>query len=115
MIKYTVPSLLEPSFENFSERIALTFVGETPMTYGQLKDNTLRVASMLKSFGINKGDKVAILSSNMPNWGLRFLVFHGLGLLQYPYCPILALLRLNPYWNIRSPELFLFQRVCTTK
>jgi len=87
MIKYTVPSLLEPSFENFSERIALTFVGETPMTYGQLKENTLRVASMLKSFGIRKGDKVAILSSNMPNWGVAFFGISWIGAVTVPILP----------------------------
>ena len=60
MIKYTVPALLEPVFEKFPDRTALCFVGETPMTYGQLKDQSGKVAALLASCGINKGDKVAI-------------------------------------------------------
>lgn len=87
MIKYTVPAMLEPSFENFPDRIALTFVGETPVTYRQLKDNTVRVASLLASIGVKKGDKVAILSANMPNWGIAFFGISWLGAVTVPILP----------------------------
>jgi long-chain acyl-CoA synthetase len=86
-MKYTVPALLEPSFEKFPDRVALTFVGETPVTYRQLKDNIVRVASLLASNGIRKGDKVAILSANMPNWGIAFFGISWLGAVTVPILP----------------------------
>ncbi len=87
MIKYTVPALLEPSFQNFGDRIALSIVGETPVTYSQLKDKTLRVAALLAANGIVKGDKVAILSTNMPNWGIAFFGISYLGAVTVPILP----------------------------
>lgn len=87
MIKYTVPELLQPSFEKFSDRVALTFVGETPMTYGQLKEMTGKVAALLASVGVSRQDKVAILSSNMPNWGAAFFGISWLGAVAVPILP----------------------------
>ncbi len=87
MIKYTVPALLEPIFEKFPDRVALSFVGETPITYGQLKEQSGKVASLLASFGIRKGDKVAILSANMPNWGIAFFGISWMGAVTVPILP----------------------------
>jgi long-chain acyl-CoA synthetase len=87
MIKYTVPALLEPVFEKYADRIALSFVGETPMTYGQLKDHSGKVASLLASYGVRKGDKVAILSANMPNWGVAFFGISWIGAVTVPILP----------------------------
>ena len=87
MIKYTVPAMLEPMFEKFSDRTALTFVGETPYTYSQVKENTVLIAGMLSSFGISKGDKVAILSANMPNWGVAFFGISWMGGIAVPILP----------------------------
>lgn len=87
MGKYTVPAQLEPMFEKFADRVALTFVGETPVTYGQLRENTLKVAGMLAGYGIVKGEKVAILSANMPNWGTAFFGISWLGAVTVPILP----------------------------
>ncbi len=87
MVKYTVPAQLEPIFEKFADRVALSFVGETPMTYGQLKDQSGKVASLLASCGIRKGDKVAILSANMPNWGVAFFGISWIGAVTVPILP----------------------------
>jgi len=65
----------------------LSFVGETPVTYGQLKDQSGKVASLLASCGISKGDKVAILSANMPNWGVAFFGISRIGAVTVPILP----------------------------
>ena len=87
MNKYTVPELLQPSFEKFSDRVALTFVGETPVTYGQLQEMTGRIAALLSSMGVSRQDKVAILSANMPNWGIAFFGISWLGAVAVPILP----------------------------
>lgn len=86
-MKYTIPSFLEESFEKYSSLPALTFVGESPITYGQLKTSTLQVASLLASKGIHKGDKVAILSTNMPNWGVAYFAISWIGAVAVPILP----------------------------
>ncbi len=87
MIKYTVPALLEESIKNFHDFTALTFVGEEPLTYGLLEERIEMVCRMLVSSGISKGDKVAIFSANMPNWGVVFLATLKLGAVAVPILP----------------------------
>ncbi len=87
MIKYTVPALLEESFRKFGARPALGFAGEAAITYGQLKEKTADVQRLLANYGIGKGDKVAILSSNMPNWGAAFFAILQTGAVAVPILP----------------------------
>lgn len=87
MIKYTVPALLEDSFKKFHDRTALTYVGEEPLTYGQLEVQVEKISRLLISSGISLGDKVAIFSSNMPNWGAVFLAVLKLGAVAVPILP----------------------------
>lgn len=87
MIKYTVPALLEDSLIKFHDRTALTYVGEDPLTYGQLGMQVETIGRLLVSSGISKGDKVAIFSSNMPNWGAVFLAVLKLGAVAVPILP----------------------------
>jgi long-chain acyl-CoA synthetase len=87
MTKYTIPAFLENSFEKFGQHTALTYAGETPVTYGQLKTSTLQVAALLSSYGIGRGDKVAVLSANMPNWGIAFFGISWLGAVVVPILP----------------------------
>lgn len=87
MIKYTVPALLEESFNKFPHNISLSFVGETPLTYNQLKNKIDGVSMMLENFGVSPGDKVAILSNNMPNWGIAYFAILCSGAIAVPVLP----------------------------
>ena len=73
--KLTIPSLFNESVSRFADRTSLVFVGEKNYTYGEMGVDVKRVASLLSELGVKKGDKVAILSNNMPNWELLFLLF----------------------------------------
>jgi long-chain acyl-CoA synthetase len=87
MIKYTVPELLKSAIDQFPEHTALTFAGETPMTYRQLEENIRRVSLFLRQNGISKGDKVAILGVNMPNWGVAYFSTLSAGAVSVPILP----------------------------
>jgi len=39
---------------------------------------------MLREYGIRKGDRVAILSQNMPNWGVAYLAITSMGAVVVP-------------------------------
>lgn len=86
-MKYTIPAFMEQSFQKYENLTALTFVDETPLTYGALRDLTLEVASMLTSYGIKRGDKVVILSTNMPQWGAAFFGISWIGAVTVPILP----------------------------
>ena len=68
----TITKMLQNSFTNFASKTSLVFVGENNRTYAQLEKEVKRAALQLQQIGIRKGDKVAILSLNMPQWAVAF-------------------------------------------
>ena len=56
-------------------------------TYSQLEKEVKKAAFQLKSIGISKGDKVAILSTNMPNWGIAYFAIAVTGAVVVPILP----------------------------
>lgn len=79
--------MLQASFKDFAEHQSLIFVGEETLTYGQLELEIKRVASRLQEIGIKKGDKIAILSLNMPQWGIAFFATAIIGAVAVPILP----------------------------
>ena len=85
--KLTIPELLKNSVEKFADNNSLVFAGEEKYTYRQMGNDVDRVASLLSVLGVEKGDKVAILSTNMPNWGVSFFAVSVLGAVAVPILP----------------------------
>ena len=85
--KYTFPAMLSNSFIRFSKKQSLVFVGELNRTYSQLETEINVVVNQLISTGIAKGDKVVILSSNMPNWGVAYFAIVTIGAVAVPILP----------------------------
>ena len=80
----TLKNALELSAEKYTDRPAVCFVGEAPITYGEFKKLVDDVSLLLHSRSITKGDKVAILSENMPNWGIAYLAITCMGAVAIP-------------------------------
>jgi long-chain acyl-CoA synthetase len=85
--KLTIPSLFNESVKNYANKKSLVFVGEDNYTYQQLGNDVELVATLLSNLGVTKGDKVAILSTNMPNWGVAFFAVSVLGGIVVPILP----------------------------
>jgi long-chain acyl-CoA synthetase len=83
----TLPSLLENSFGLYSDNKALSYVNQEPNTYKNLQVEISNTIALLKAQNINKGDKVAILSRNMPNWGIAFFAITSIGAIAVPLLP----------------------------
>jgi long-chain acyl-CoA synthetase len=87
MPKLTIPSLLNESVKNYSNNDSLVFVGEENYSYQQLGNDVNLLATLLSNLGVVKGDKVAILSTNMPNWGVSFFAISVIGAIAVPILP----------------------------
>ena len=75
--KLTLPELLKNSCSKFSKNLSLNFVASGKKTYQDLYNEVVSIANHLLHLGVKKGDKVAILSANMPNWGItQFAMFY---------------------------------------
>lgn len=83
----TIPAMLQESYTNYADCQSLIFVGEENRTYKQLEAEVRDLAFQLYSLGIRKGDKVAILSLNMPQWGIAFFAISVLGAVAVPILP----------------------------
>jgi long-chain acyl-CoA synthetase len=82
-----MPALLERSAKLFDNKSAVAFVGETPISYKEFYQRVQAVMALLEEAGIKKGDKVAILSANMPNWGVTYFAIASMGAVVVPLLP----------------------------
>jgi len=87
MKKFTIPSFIKDSVNNFSDNTALAFVGEKGITYTELGIKIKETVALLDILGIEKGDKVALIGENMPNWGIAFLSIVSMGAVAVPILP----------------------------
>lgn len=83
----TLPALLQQSVEKYGELPAVAFVDETPLTYSEFDKRRLAVVSLLEKLEIRPGDRVAILSANMPNWGITYFAITSMGAIVVPILP----------------------------
>ncbi len=68
----TLPRLFNNTLSINGKSNAYAFVGETPIKYKDVARLINSVTAFLEKNGIRPGDRVAILSTNMPNWGIVF-------------------------------------------
>ena len=75
----TLPSLIERSFSLYKDNILFGKVGGKTITYAEFYQEMQNIVSLLKENGINHGDKVVLLSENMPNWGIVYFAITYFG------------------------------------
>jgi long-chain acyl-CoA synthetase len=86
-IRLTFPSMFGETLRKFAKCDAYSFVGDEPKSYETAGKEISSVIAMLEKNGICQGDKVAILSSNMPNWGIAFFAVTFMGAVAVPVLP----------------------------
>ncbi|MDQ7067418.1 MAG: AMP-binding protein [Sulfurimonas sp.] len=84
---FTLKSLIDRSVAMYPNEPALAKVSEEAMSYEDLRVQIQNTVIMLHENGIKKGDKVAILSENMPNWGIAYLSITYFGAVAVPILP----------------------------
>lgn len=85
--EFTFPDLLAETVKKHGSRPSLGFAGEEAITYNQLNSAVLSVSAFLEQLGIVPGTRVAILSTNMPNWGITYLAIVNMGAVVVPILP----------------------------
>ncbi len=84
---YTLPDLFDRSINLYGELDALGFVGKETMSYNELDAKTQELVQLLISHGVSKGDKVVLLSENMPNWGVAYFAISYFAAVVVPILP----------------------------
>ena len=83
----TLYGLVRNSTERFASRIAFSMYEGDELTYAEVGRRIERVQEILTDSGLRPGDKVALLSSNMPNWGVCYFAVTSAGMVPVPILP----------------------------
>lgn len=83
----TFPAVFKKTHEKFGLRTAYSFAGEQPLTWNMVNDEVKSVMAFLEKNGIKPGDRVAILSVNMPNWAITYFGITFMGAVAVPVLP----------------------------
>ncbi|MDR2885551.1 MAG: AMP-binding protein [Rikenellaceae bacterium] len=83
----TLKELYEHSVSAFASRPSFSMYEGEGMTYAQFGERTREVQQTLLSAGLKGGDKVALLSGNMPGWGVAYFAVVTMGMIIVPILP----------------------------
>ncbi|MGO2660439.1 MAG: long-chain-fatty-acid--CoA ligase [Mycetocola reblochoni] len=83
----TLPEMLAASVRRFGRRPALEFFG-AQTSYRELDDAVARVASALRSRGVRRGDRVALVLPNCPQHVIAFYAAIRLGAIVVEHNPL---------------------------
>ena len=84
----TLAKLFDYSTLAFTKKPMAQYVGgEQSYTYGAFRAKALQLSSSLSRYGVGAGDKVAVLSQNMPNWTVAMFSVVPFGRIFVPILP----------------------------
>jgi long-chain acyl-CoA synthetase len=86
--------LLEESFSKYAARSAYSFLGKD-ITYAQTDRESLAMAAYLQSLGLSKGDRVAIMMPNVPQYPVAVAAILRAGF---------VVVNVNPLYTARELE-----------
>jgi len=87
-------ALLEESFRKYESRVAYNFMGKD-LTFGQTDSLSLAVAAYLQGLGLVKGDRVAIMMPNVPQYPIAVAAILRAGF---------VVVNVNPLYTARELE-----------
>ena len=84
---YTLPALLKRSVKLYPQNDALGEVGKSAYSYEEVDKEVEKLINLLEEHMIQKGDKVVLLSQNMPNWAIAYFAITSMGAVVVPILP----------------------------
>ncbi len=87
MVINTLKDLALRSVEKYSDKVAFSMLNGEKVTYNEFKTRMSVVQDLLQNAGLSSGDKVALLSSNMPNWSVCYFAVVSAGMTVVPILP----------------------------
>ena len=83
----TLKCVLDRSVSLYGINPALSMFDGATMSYAQLGSQVKALSRVLEGRGIRPGDRVALLSENMPNWGVVYFAVTTMGAIVVPVLP----------------------------
>lgn len=83
----TLFGVLEDSVNKYGDLPSLGEVFKTPITYKEFYARVVSISDLLMERGVAKGDRIAILGENSPNWGISYFAIVRTGAVAVPILP----------------------------
>ena len=83
----TLNYVIDSSCSKFKTRHAIGMALEAPLTYKVFHERIVALALRMQDEGVEKGDHIAILGENSPNWGIAYLAIVRIGAVAVPILP----------------------------
>ncbi|MFN8206477.1 MAG: AMP-binding protein [Bacteroidales bacterium] len=110
--RLTLSYLFNRSITEYSENKALGFAGEKELSYRDLGVRVSELQKRIVGYGVRKGDRVAIYSQNMPEWGIAYFAITTMGAVAVPILPDFSVEEVrNILDHSESKMLFLSERM----
>jgi len=86
-VSMTLNYIFDASADKYADRPAIGMAMETPISYAAMRRQVLFLAERLLRDGVEKGDRVVILSENSDTWGIAYLAIVRIGAVAVPILP----------------------------
>lgn len=83
----TLQELYQGSIQRYAGNTAYSYTNGEQYTYSDVESKVNELQQQLKQLGLQSGDKVAILSQNMPSWSISYFAITTAGLVVIPILP----------------------------
>jgi long-chain acyl-CoA synthetase len=107
--RITLPEMLNETARKFPRRTALIYFGSR-ITYGQLLDHVRRCAAGLQARGVKKGDRVALMLPNCPQFVIAYFGAMQAGAVVTATSPIYTAREAGHQWADSGAETVIVDR-----
>ncbi len=83
----TLKELVQNGIKTYTKKVAFSMFEREDVTFEEVGQRIAQVQDILINSGISSGDKVVILSSNMPNWGVCYFAVTTAAMVAVPLLP----------------------------
>ncbi|MDD2491070.1 MAG: AMP-binding protein [Bacteroidales bacterium] len=83
----SLADIFAKSLADFKDRDAFSTIKKEKLTYRQFGDRVEILTQIFNNHGLKKGEKIAILGNNMPNWGVSYFAVTTSARVSVPILP----------------------------
>lgn len=90
MLRFSINSLkdlFEESTMRYAGNTAYSYTNGETYTYNDIRAKVEVIQAQMSDLGLMSGDKIAILSQNMPNWNIAYFAITTAGMIAVPILP----------------------------
>ena len=84
---FTLRSFIDRSVNMYGDNSLVSYVGQKAISYKEFHSKMIEISSKIQELGIKKGDKVLLLSENMPHWSIAYFSVVYFGAVIVPVLP----------------------------